>query len=284
MTSTTRATGTGTGTGTGSAGPAAGTAAPSDNVVPLRAANLIAVASGKGGVGKTWLSISLSQALARQGRRTLLFDGDLGLANVDVQLALMPRRDLGAVISGTVPMAEAVESYEAGHFDILAGRSGVASLASLPGSRLNQIRNDMLAMTRRYDNLVLDLGAGIDATVRHFAGPAGKLLVVTTDEPTALTDAYAFIKMTSQASPGTDLRIVVNMATSTQEGEKTYQTLYKACRNFLHIEPPLAGIIRRDPKVRESIRQQSALLTRYPNCEAAEDVEALARGLIRDGV
>jgi flagellar biosynthesis protein FlhG len=250
-------------------------------VSPLRAENLIAVASGKGGVGKTWLSITLSQALARTGRKVLLFDGDLGLANVDVQLALMPQKDLGSVITGAMSLEDVVENFPEGGFDIIAGRSGVASLAALPNSRLNELRQDLLGLARRYDSVVLDLGAGIDSTVRHFSGPAGTVLVVTNDEPTSLTDAYAFIKLTLGTNPGADIRIVVNAAKDLKDGEHTFNTIRKACEKFLNYDPPLAGIIRHDSKVKEAIRSQTGLLTRSPNAVAAEDVEKLASGLIR---
>ncbi|MEQ9124408.1 MAG: cobyrinic acid a,c-diamide synthase, partial [Alphaproteobacteria bacterium] len=104
-------------------------------------------------------------------------------------------------------------------------------------------------------------------------------LVVATDEPTSLTDAYAFIKLAHMQDPKADLRIVVNMATSPAEGERTYATLLKACESYLKISPPLAGVIRRDSKVKDSIRHQVPILTRHPNSEAAQDIEALVNRL-----
>ncbi|HYE51360.1 MAG TPA: MinD/ParA family protein [Azospirillaceae bacterium] len=254
------------------------TTAPA-NVTPLRRQNVLAVASGKGGVGKTFFSITLSHALARSGRRTLLFDGDLGLANVDIQLGLMPKRDLGQVIDGMVSLGGAAQRFPEGGFDIIAGRSGSGSLANLPPARLNQLRNELSDVARTYDWVVIDLGAGVDRNVRTFSGPAGTSLVVTTDEPTSITDAYAFLKLSYQANPSADLRVVINMAQSRNEGEKTYETLRMACRKFLNKEPQLAGIVRRDNKVRESIKTQTPLLVRFPNCEAAQDIEAIAQRL-----
>lgn len=246
--------------------------------VPIR--NLICIASGKGGVGKTWLAVSLSHALARQGRNTLLFDGDLGLANVDVQLGLMPDRDLAGVVDGEYGMQEAIQTYAGGNFDVLAGRSGSASLASLETSALFALRGELLQQATRYDRIVVDLGAGIDNAVRAMVDAAGCTLVVTTDEPTALTDAYAFIKLTSQRRAGCDLRVVVNMAPGPREGERTYAKLLKACEGFLKLSPPLAGVVRRDERVRDAIRHQTSLLTRHPGSEAAADIEAIARRLM----
>ncbi len=241
--------------------------------------NLIAVASGKGGVGKTWFSITLTHALARAGRRALLFDADLGLANVDIQLGLMPPRDLGAVLSGRLTLKQAVLAYEPGRFDIIAGRSGIGSLASLPSKRLIGLGLSLAALASDYDLVVMDLGAGLERTVRHFSAQSGICLVVTTEEPTALTDAYAFIKVMMIERPDSDIRVVVNLATDRREGERTYETLRKACQSFLKFTPPLAGIVRRDSRVKDAIRNQTALLTRHPNGEAANDVKAIAAGL-----
>jgi flagellar biosynthesis protein FlhG len=242
--------------------------------------NIIAVASGKGGVGKTWFSITLSHALAKANRKVLLFDGDLGLANVDIQLGLMPKADLGSVVAGRLSLNQALVPYPDGRFDVIAGRSGSGTLANIPLSRLQGLGDDLLLLSGSYDRVVLDLGAGVEKTVRLLAQNAGTILVVTTDEPTSLTDAYAFIKVTQLDRPGTDMRVVVNMANSTREGERIYNTLLKACEGFLKISPPLAGVIRRDLKVRDAIRNQTPILTRSPNSEAAQDVEALVANLL----
>jgi len=244
--------------------------------------NAIAVASGKGGVGKTWLSVTLCHALARQGCRSLLFDGDLGLANVDIQLGLTPQRDLGGALAGQYPLAKAVLPLEDFGFDVVAGRSGSGSLAGLPSDRLAALSAGLSGLAAGYDRVVLDLGAGIEQVVRQLASRCRTCLIVTTDEPTAMTDAYAFIKLSVRHNPKADLRVVVNMAASPAEGERTYATLRKACEAFLKVSPPLVGILRRDPKVKEAIRHQIPLLVRYPNTEAAADVEALARRLSKD--
>ena len=237
---------------------------------------IYAVASGKGGVGKTWFAITLSHAFANLGRKTLLFDGDLGLANVDIQLGLMPKHDLGTVVSGKLPLEAATMQFEEGGFDIIAGRSGTGNLANVSANRLHTLGEDIVRLSAVYQNVVLDLGAGVERTVRNLAHQVDTLFVVTTDEPTALTDAYAFIKITHMERPNTDVRIIVNMANSIKEGERTYNTILKACEGFLKFSPPLAGVIRRDPKVRDSIRAQSPILVRFPNTEAAIDITSIA--------
>ena len=249
---------------------------------PVLGENMIAIASGKGGVGKTWFAITLAHAFANKERRSLLFDGDLGLANVDIQLGLMPKNDLGGVITGKMKLSQAVMEFEDGGFDIIAGRSGSGRLANVPASRIQILSDELASLASNYDRAIIDLGAGVERTVRQLINDAGTCIVVTTDEPTALTDAYAFIKVLHMERAGADIRIVINMANSTKEGERTYNTLHKACEGFLKISPPLLGVIRRDTKVRESIRSQGSLLTRFPNTEAAADVEAIAQKLIED--
>ncbi len=270
-------------------------AAPLEADAALGAGRVIAVASGKGGVGKTWLSITLAQSLAMRGHRVLLFDGDFGLANVDIQLGFVPEYDLSDVAAGRVALARAIVDFTgggdattAGRFGILPGRSGTPVLSGLSVPDLDS----MLAALRglaSYDTIVLDLGAGIDRTTRRLAAWADTLLVVTTDEPTALTDAYAVLKlhardrqtMHGDSTVEMDARIVVNQAASVTGGEKTYATLSRACANFLGRTPPLAGIVRRDPTVRDAIRRQTPLLTRYPNTAAATDIGRLAETLRR---
>ncbi len=240
-------------------------------------ANIVAVGSGKGGVGKTWFSITLANALSKMGKRVLLFDGDLGLANVDVQLGLMPKRDLNDVIRGRLGLDKVIQTYEEGGFDIVAGRSGQASLSALPSQRLALLRDQLVDVASEYDVVIADLGAGVDRTVRMLSATASSTLLITTDEPTSLTDAYAFIKLGNAAGMSKNINIIVNMASSITEGEKTYKTLLKACENFLKLSPPLAGMIRVDSKVKDTIRSQTPILIRSPNADAALDVEKIAK-------
>lgn len=247
-----------------------------------RGKNILAVASGKGGVGKTWFSITLSHALAQEGKRVLLFDGDLGLANIDVQLGLMPKRDLNDVIRGRLALDKVIQHYDEGGFDIIAGRSGQASLAALPSQRLALLRDQLLEVASEYDVVIIDLGAGVERNVRMLAASAARTLLVALDEPTSLTDAYAFIKLGHAAGQSKNVGIVVNQASSTTEGQKTYKTLLKACENFLRLSPPLIGMVRHDSQVKDAIRRQTPILKRSPNADAAEDVRNIAQKVIKE--
>jgi len=255
--------------------PASRPAIPGENA-PGR---VIAVASGKGGVGKTFFAATLAHCLARAGKRVLLFDGDLGLANVDIQLGLMPEADLGAVATGRMSLLDARTHYPAGGFDIVAGRSGSGALSALPVAGLEQLLTAVRELARQYDAVILDLGAGLERAVRRMAAFADLLLVVATDEPTSLTDAYAVLKLHAADAPGAEARLVINQAGHAQAGQRTFATLERACRTFLGHAPSLAGVIRRDASVRDAIRRQTLLLLRHPNSPAGEDIAAIARNL-----
>ena len=246
----------------------------------MTAGRIIAVASGKGGVGKTWFAITLAHALAREGRRVLLFDGDLGLANVDIQLGLTPQRDLAGMVAGRATLAETTLHHADGGFDIVAGRSGSGALSAVDPAALERTLNALREAADRYDIVLLDLGAGLDRTVRRMSAWADTLLVLATEEPTSLTDAYAVLKLHAADRHGGDARVVINQATTRQAGERTFATLQRACLSFLGRTPTLAGVIRRDDKVRDAIRRQTLLLLRHPTCPAATDVEAAARALL----
>ncbi len=244
--------------------------------------NVFAVASGKGGVGKTWFAVTLSHALANLGQKTLLFDGDFGLANVDIQLGLMPKHDLSGVVGGNLTLNQAAQHFDQGGFDIIAGRSGSSALNHIPANQVQHLGNDLGVLAASYDRVIIDLGAGMDRPTRQLTSKAGSCLVVTADEPTAMTDAYAFIKTMSKDRPGLDLRIVVNMSDSIRDGERTYNTLRRACEGFLGISPPLAGVIRWDKRVRDTIKQQQPLLSHAPSCVAAKDIAAIANRLLNN--
>ena len=242
---------------------------------------LITVASGKGGVGKTWLSITLGHALAARGRKVLLFDGDLGLANVDIQLGIAPEKDLGAVITGDLTL-EAVTTrvdMKGGYIDVIPGRSGSGALGNLNAETLKSIRTGLIERAAQYDHVLLDLAAGIDPSVLALSRHAGTLLVVMTGDPTSLTDAYAFIKMTAGRYKDTNVKVVVNNVPTERDGRMAFEKIKKVCEGFLKISPQLIGIIRRDDRVMDAIRAQVPLLVRHPQSDAARDVEQLASAL-----
>ncbi len=243
--------------------------------------NIIAVASGKGGVGKTWFSITLSHLIARSGRQVLLFDGDIGLANIDVQLGLSPEKDLGHVFDGKASVEDTIIHHPSG-FDVVTGRSGSTRLASASLSSLDRIRGQVIELANNYDAVILDLGAGIEQYVQFLAAAASRCIVVVTDEPTSITDAYAYIKLCVTKLDNPRVSIVVNQAASQNEGRKTFAALEKACTSFLNLQPDLLGVIRKDNKVRDAIRAQKSIIEKTPGTLAATDVATISVKVMKE--
>lgn len=257
-----------------------GATAMSETPLPrTRAAPIYAVASGKGGVGKTWLSTMLSIAFGRAGHRSLLVDCDLGLANVDVQLGIRAQHDLASVIRGFHELNAAVTPVlggpgRNGGFDLIAGRSGTGELGATKIEEVARIANALKLhdISAHYDRIILDLAAGIDPTVLRFARAADKMILVTNEEPTALTDAYAMIKVMRLQGSQIVPWVVVNQAENRMKGKKVFDQFALACNEYLGFKPKFAGAITRDPRVPDSIRAQTPLPIRHPQSQAYEDV------------
>ena len=244
-----------------------------------KAGKVLAIASGKGGVGKTWLSLNLAYALAGLGRRVLLIDADFGLANIDVQIGLNARYDLGHVLDGVVSCKGALNHYGPGRFDVLPGRSGCTRVASLDPAALMELLEAFTSIAQGYDHVLVDLGAGIDRRMRQIAAWADTLLVLLTDEPTSLTDAYAVLKLHLADSRAKDARLVINLASSETNARQTATALQRACKHFLSVTPPCAGMVRRSNHVPDSIRRQALSGIMHPNSPASIDIGMLAAGL-----
>ena len=189
-------------------------------------------------------------------------------------MGLNADKDLGDVVAGRVSMNHAVTPFKDGGFDIIVGQSGTGRLADMSRARLSELKSDLWQLAQRYDRVIIDLGAGLESAVRSLTPKGGMTLVVATDEPTSLTDAY--IKVSIQENARADMRLAINMAGDHRKGEKTYGALAKACRTFLNYTPPLMGIIRRDDRIPDAIRRQTAFLSRHPQADAAEDLAEMA--------
>ena len=238
---------------------------------------LTVLASGKGGVGKTFLAVSLAHALAQKGRRVLLVDADLGLANIDVQLGYDEPMGLGRAIATGLDPAALIRDRGNG-LSTLTGAGTGRGLERLTTAGLETAVERLAGLAPAFDEVLVDLPSGLERVGPAFIRRAGRLLLVGSNEPTSLTDNYALLKLTRGAAPRPFL--VANAVTDAGEGRTAHAALARACRRFLDIDPGYLGAVRRDSRVPEAIRRQMPLCVRSPQAPAATDIAALAGRLV----
>ena len=235
----------------------------------------IVVSSGKGGVGKSNVSLNLSIMLSAIGNKVALVDADLGLANLDVLVDVNARTNLAHVIGGSKRLDEVIIDLPCG-VQFVPGASGLAKLAHLTEFQRAQLLGELSALEADNDVIVVDTGAGIGPDVLHFASSADDVIVVTTPEPTAVTDGYAFVKVLSQRGFDGQISLLVNFATDRQEARLTYQRVSNVARQFLGTRLLDAGYVLIDPKVREAVRRREPFVMAFPKCPASKCLAALA--------
>jgi flagellar biosynthesis protein FlhG len=229
-------------------------------------------------VGKTSLAVNLGLALAQAGRRTCLLDGDLGLANVDVMLNLHPAASLRDVILDDRPLEEAIVEGPAG-LRVIPAASGIEALANLAAGARRALGRRLEGLASLAECTVFDTGAGLSETVLALTLAADAALVVTTPDPTALTDAYAVIKVLTQRRPQLPIRLVVNLAEHAAQAREIHGHLDRIVRRFLGRPVPAAGWIPRDTCVERAVREQRPLMLYYPYARATEAIRTIALGL-----
>ncbi len=247
----------------------------------VAASRIIAVTSGKGGVGKTFVSANLAAALTRRGHRVLVLDADLGLANLDVVLNLYPKVTLHDVITGKANLEEAVIDAPGGFSVVLAG-SGLVEYSRLTHEVRDELLHTIQILAPRYDVVLLDTGAGISDVVLFSVSLASEVLVVATPEPTSLTDAYAAIKVLAAQQNRQHIRLVVNQAARPGDGRAITGQLQQVLNRFVATGSgqPLRlihmGDIPADPSVRDAVMRRQLLMQHMPGCPAALAVAQLA--------
>ncbi len=249
--------------------------------VPAPPLRTVAVTSGKGGVGKTSLSVNLALALAKKGRKVLIIDADLGLANVDVLLGLNPAHTINDVIAGRKPLSEVIITGPEG-IQILPAASGVTQLTSLSQEEKLIIMQELEDYQTQADVVIIDTAAGISDTVLYFNLAAQDRLVVATDEPTSLTDAYALIKVLFTQHQERSFKLVVNNVADEAAAKAVYRKLAMAADHFLGgVSLDYLGFVPRDPVVSRAVIMQKPLLLAFPSSAAAKGIESLAQALLK---
>lgn len=244
--------------------------------------NIIAITSGIGSMGKTWLAVTLSHALNMLQKSVLLFDADNGLLNVAAQIEPSAPFSLNNVLASEATLNQALTPLNRRKFDVITGLTGSNVLESTPVGRLQILREDMLLTAQNYDYLIIDVPAS-EKIALNILPPESNLILVCTDEPSNLVSTYKFLQNAAAADRYGNMQIIVNYAHSYEEGLQTYRTLHHACEEYITETPALLGVVRRDTRVRDAIRNRFLLLSRYPNSEAAEDIMQIAHKILHKG-
>ncbi|MDH5257541.1 MAG: MinD/ParA family protein [Gammaproteobacteria bacterium] len=253
-----------------------------DQAAGLRALNskkpvrVLAVASGKGGVGKTNVSVNLAVALAGRGNRVMILDADLGMANIDVMLGLHPSRNLSHVINGECSLQDIILTGPLG-VKIVPASSGTEIMAHLSEAQHIGLIRAFSELDENIDTLIIDNAAGISSSVVSFCKAAQEVLVVVCDEPASITDAYAMIKLLSREHGIQRFRVLANMANSAQEGRMLYEKLAKVATRFLDVTLSFYGVLPFDQYLRKAVQRQKPVVEAFPRSRSAIAFKNLAQ-------
>ncbi len=243
---------------------------------------VIAVTSGKGGVGKTNIVGNLAVAMARLGKRVVIIDTDVGLANIDIVFNLRPQYNIRHLISGEKTLSQVMVTTDHG-IGILPGGSGFADLTRFSEGEKLTLLSEFETLSDMADIILLDTGAGISSNVLYFNSSADQCLVVATTEPTSITDAYALMKVMSQTYGIKYFKLVVNMADNATGAKKVYGSLSNAMNKFLkNVVLEYRGYIPVDPALQKAVRNRSILLDTVKHSPAADAISDLAKNLLND--
>lgn len=251
-----------------------------DNSASLRAgAKVLAVTSGKGGVGKTNITVNLAIALKRAGKKVLVIDADLGMANVDVVLGSRSHKHLLNLLEDGVELNNVLINGPYG-VKYISGGSGIEKAIDFSMEQRQLLMQKLAACGSQADIILLDTGAGLGKNVMDFVLAADEVLLITTPEPTALTDAYAMMKAYSMYAKEKNLRLIINRVYDEQESKDVAAKLKQTAERFLQMPIDCLGYVYEDSAVMRSVRQQTPFLVANANCTAAKCIEALAASLL----
>ena len=265
--------------------PGDGSTASSPGVVPKERASrrptrVIAVTSGKGGVGKTNIAANLAYHLSRMGKRTLVLDADMGLANIDVILGLAPKYNLYHVLRGEKTLSDVIVEGPGG-MKILPATSGVPEMAELSRGEKLALLDELDGLGSELDFMLIDTAAGIAGNVIYFNVAAREIIVVASPEPTSITDAYALIKVLYSKHGEKRFMLLANMVKNSGEAREVFLKVSNATSHFLNLSIEFIGHVPDDTRVTEAVRRQKALAEAYPDAAASKCIESIARKLCK---
>jgi flagellar biosynthesis protein FlhG len=240
---------------------------------------VLSVTSGKGGVGKTSIVANLAVTFAKMGRRVLIIDADLGLANVDILLGLTPRANIHSLLRGELGIEDILVEGPAG-VRVLPAASGIYELTHLSSEQRIALLSQLDALEDRFDTVLIDTGAGIASNVMYFNAAAQEIVVVVTPENTSIADAYALIKILCRNFGEKHFHVLLNMAQNEFEAMNTFRKIERAAARFLDLSLNYTGFIPRDDFFRKSANAQAALVEEYPAAPASRSLKFIAEELL----
>lgn len=240
-----------------------------------RQTRILTVTSGKGGVGKSNFSLNFALALQKRGHRVLLFDADIGMGNIDVLLGLPASYNLFHLLKRDKSIWEIIQEGPGG-LRFIAGGSGFKDLIRLSDEELEYFASEIAKLYGEVDYVLFDTGAGLSKETLRFIRAADETIVVTTPEPTSITDAYALMKMVTTMGEQAAFRLVVNRVGDDREGRQTADNIRQVAKTYLSLELPVLGFVPDDTHVSKAVKKQTALSNLYPDCPAARGIDGIA--------
>ena len=248
-------------------------------VTPQNTTRVICVTSGKGGVGKTNFTVNLAITLSKQEKKVVVIDADIGLANVDIVLGSISKYTLLDVINKNKDITEIMNTGPSG-IKVISGGSGITGLIDLPSESIDVFINQFSKLCDYADIILIDTGAGLTKSVLSFAQAAEEIIIVTTPEPTALTDAYALIKNISLRQKDKKIKILINRVESINDGKMAFEKIKNACEKFLNLEVEKLGFLADDSNVSRAVKHQKPFVIEYPDTAVSRSLEMIALKLI----
>lgn len=253
----------------------------SQNVTKKNAAKVIAITSGKGGVGKSNFTVNLAMSLGEAGKKVVVIDADLGLANIDILLGLIPQYSFMDVINKNKSILDVLIN-DPSNFRFIAGGSGVQELTKLTDEEMTIFIKNIKLLDKVADYILIDTGAGISESVLRFVMSSDDVVLITTPEPTAITDAYAMLKIISQKDKSKNINLIVNRVNDEREANEIMNKFFLVSKKFLSIDILSLGYILNDELVGKAVRNQEPFYLSYPKCKASKNIKDIANRIINN--